>query len=169
MTSSTLKKIKAADLKPGMHLHGRCRSWMDHPFWRSKFTLSDPADIRRILDSGIVEAWIDTTKGDDLPAATRGKPPADSVPFVTTTHTQKADARHARASKQGALDEEIKRAAMICVRARSAVVSMSQEVRMGKAINAEAAGERVEEISSSVLRNPGARISLVVCFRNSAT
>lgn len=160
MTSSTLKKIKAADLKPGMHLHGLCGSWMDHPFWRSKFTLSDPADIRRILDSGIVEVWIDTARGDDLPAATPGKPPVDSAPSVTTAHAQTADASYARAPKQVALDEELKRAAMICARARSAVVSMFQEVRMGKAINAEAAGELVEEISSSVLRNPGALISL---------
>jgi HD-GYP domain-containing protein (c-di-GMP phosphodiesterase class II) len=37
---------------------------------------------------------------------------------------------------------------------------MFQEVRMGNAISAEAAGELVEEISSSVLRNPGALISL---------
>jgi putative nucleotidyltransferase with HDIG domain len=160
MTRSTLKKIKAADLKPGMHLHELCGSWMDHPFWRSRFTLSDPADIRRILDSGIVEVWIDTAKGADLPATASGKPPTEPAPAVTTTPAQPVDTPYARAPKQVALDEELKRAAMICARARSAVVSMFQEVRMGKAINAEAAGELVEEISSSVLRNPGALISL---------
>jgi putative nucleotidyltransferase with HDIG domain len=37
---------------------------------------------------------------------------------------------------------------------------MFQEVRMGKAISSEAAGELVDEISSSVMRNPGALISL---------
>jgi len=37
---------------------------------------------------------------------------------------------------------------------------MFQEVRMGKAIEAEAAAPLVEEISNSVLRNPGALISL---------
>jgi putative nucleotidyltransferase with HDIG domain len=37
---------------------------------------------------------------------------------------------------------------------------MFQEVRMGKAISADAAGELVDEISSSVRRNPGALISL---------
>lgn len=88
MTRSTLKKIKTADLKPGMHLHGLCGSWMDHPFWRSKFTLNDPADIRRILDSGIVEVWIDTAKGDDLPAAASRKPPMDPAP-LSPRHTRK--------------------------------------------------------------------------------
>jgi HD-GYP domain-containing protein (c-di-GMP phosphodiesterase class II) len=37
---------------------------------------------------------------------------------------------------------------------------MFQEVRMGKAISAETAGPLVEEISSSMMRNPGALISL---------
>ena len=56
--------------------------------------------------------------------------------------------------------EEVKRAAKICANGKAAVVSMFQEVRMGNAISAEAAGELVDEISSSVLRNPGALISL---------
>jgi HD-GYP domain-containing protein (c-di-GMP phosphodiesterase class II) len=56
--------------------------------------------------------------------------------------------------------EEVKRAAKICAHGKDAVVSMFQEVRMGKAISAEAAGELVDEISSSVARNPGALISL---------
>ncbi len=161
MTRSTLRKIKATDLKPGMHLHELCGSWMDHPFWRSKFTLSDPADIRRILDSGIVEVWIDTAKGADLPATSSARPPVDSAPAMNATHAPTdSGPPHAWTTKQVTLDEELKRAAMICARARSAVVSMFQEVRMGKAIDAEAAGELVEEISSSVLRNPGALISL---------
>src|SRR5690606_24261568 len=51
-------------------------------------------------------------------------------------------------------------AAKICNKAKGAVMSMFQEVRMGKAIDAGAAGELVDEISSSVRRNPGALISL---------
>ena len=44
--------------------------------------------------------------------------------------------------------------------ATKAVKSMFEEVRMGNAVSAEAANELVEEISSSVYRNPGALISL---------
>ncbi|MDO9220456.1 MAG: HD-GYP domain-containing protein, partial [Thiobacillus sp.] len=65
-----------------------------------------------------------------------------------------------KVAKPVAMSEELQRAAMICAKARQAVVSMFQEVRMGNAINAEAVGELVEEISSSVIRNPGALISL---------
>jgi putative nucleotidyltransferase with HDIG domain len=55
---------------------------------------------------------------------------------------------------------EVNRAAKICAKSKEAVVSMFQEARMGKAIDHEAAGELVEEISASVMRNPGALISL---------
>jgi putative nucleotidyltransferase with HDIG domain len=151
-----LKKIKARDLQLGMHLHELCGSWMEHPFWRSKFILSDPEDIRRVLESGIVEVWIDTDKGLDIP----GKIKAEVDASVTAVLMEAEIAQLRRATDPVSMSEELQRAAMICAKARQAVVSMFQEVRMGKAISAEAAGDLVEEISSSVLRNPGALISL---------
>jgi len=153
------KKIKAKDLRLGMHLDELCGSWMEHPFWRSKFVLKDPQDIRRILDSGITEVWIDTSKGLDVP----GKTQQETEQTVTEMLMEAEIERPAQARQsdlQTSMDEELKRAAMICAKARHAVVSMFQEVRMGKAVSAEAAGELVEEISTSVLRNPGALISL---------
>lgn len=139
-----------------MHLHELCGSWMEHPFWRSKFTLNDPEDIRRILESGIAEVWIDTDKGLDVP----GKIRAEVEESVTDVLMEAEIAQHGRATGPASMSEELQRAAMICAKAKQAVVSMFQEVRMGNAISAEAAGDLVEEISSSVLRNPGALISL---------
>jgi len=149
-----LKKIKARDLQLGMHLHGLCGSWMEHPFWRSKFTLTDTEDIRRICDSGITEVWIDVAKGLDTPTAK--EEPGPSVTAVM--HTEIAPGIDAL--KPASMSEELQRAAMICAKAKKAVVSMFREVRMGKAISAEDASKLVEEISSSVIRNPGALISL---------
>jgi putative nucleotidyltransferase with HDIG domain len=151
-----LKKIQAKDLQLGMHLHELCGSWMEHPFWRSKFTLADPADIRRIRDSGITEVWIDTDKGLDTPDTTQ----LETEESVTDVLMEAEIAHLVEPPKPTSMSDELKRAAMICSKARHAVVSMFQEVRMGNAISAEAAGELVEEISSSVLRNPGALISL---------
>lgn len=151
-----LKKIQAKDLQVGMHLHELCGSWMEHPFWRSKFTLTDPEDIRRIRESGISEVWIDSDKGLDLPE----NPQVEAEKSVTEVLMVAEVAQRTKASKPASMSEELQRAAMICSKARHAVVSMFQEVRMGKAISAEDAGELVEEISSSVLRNPGALISL---------
>ena len=146
-----LRKIQASELQVGMHLHELCGSWMDHPFWRSRFTLTDPTDIRRILESGITEVRIDTIKGLDVPAKRTVEKPADPAPDKTP---------RVEAPKSVPRMEELKRAAMVCKKAKQAVVSMFQEVRMGNAISAESAGELVDEISSSVIRNPGALISL---------
>ena len=139
-----------------MHLHDLCGSWMDHPFWRSRFTLTDPADLQRLRESPIKEVWIDVAKGLDLPAEHRGEAEESATELLMEAKVTQP----ARAPQQVPISEELKRAAMICAKAKHAVVSMFQEVRMGKAIDAEAAGELVEEISSSVMRNPGALISL---------
>ncbi|WP_324779306.1 HD-GYP domain-containing protein [Thiobacillus sedimenti] len=151
-----LKKIHVNNLRPGMHLHELVGPWMSHPFWRSKFVLTDPADIRRIVESGITEVWIDASKGLDVADAPTGVP----EPSVSDMLMEAEVRQPVAAPRQTSMSEELKRAAMICAKARHAVVAMFQEVRMGKAISAEAAGELVEEISSSVLRNPGALISL---------
>lgn len=151
-----LKKIQAKDLQPGMHLHELCGSWLDHPFWRTRFTLNDPEDIRRILDSGITEVWIDTDKGIDASAAQ----PTAAAPSATDVLMEAEIGRGPRQVERASMQDELARAAAICAKARTAVVSMFSEVRMGKAVRAEDAGELVEEISASVLRNPGALISL---------
>jgi putative nucleotidyltransferase with HDIG domain len=58
------------------------------------------------------------------------------------------------------MQEEAARAAKICAKSKQAVVSMFQEARMGNAIDAKDCAPLVEEISNSVMRNPGALISL---------
>jgi HD-GYP domain-containing protein (c-di-GMP phosphodiesterase class II) len=58
------------------------------------------------------------------------------------------------------MQDEIQLAASICSESKRAVVSMFNEARMGKAVDAANAQSLVEEISDSVRRNPGALISL---------
>jgi HD-GYP domain-containing protein (c-di-GMP phosphodiesterase class II) len=150
-----LKKIDVEHLRMGMHIHEFCGSWMDHPFWRTNFVLTDPTDIRRIIDSGITELWIDVEKGDDVALGNTLEESDAAVDEVLS-----GTANRVEAPKQVSIAEEAKRAARICANAKGAVVSMFNEVRMGKAISTEAAGELVDEITSSVMRNPGALISL---------
>jgi HD-GYP domain-containing protein (c-di-GMP phosphodiesterase class II) len=155
-----LKKIGVEHLSVGMHLEELCGSWMEHPFWRTKFVIKNPKDIRLIIESGITEVWIDVDKGLDIPAAAskeqvEAKVDAELMNTAVATGTPVQAPR-----KQVAMAEEVKRAAKICANSKEAVLSMFQEVRMGKAISSEAAGELVDEISSSVMRNPGALISL---------
>ena len=164
-----LKKIAVDQLTLGMHIHEFCGSYMSHPFWREKFVLDDPKDLRSIKACGVKEVWIDNQKGVDV----QGKNPEDVAqtveaklqevgstgldlprpPLASMSHASTSQPRTSHA-------DEIKRAAKICSKAKEAVVSMFKEARMGKAVDHAAAGALVEEISGSVMRNPGALISL---------
>ena len=61
-----LKTIRVEQLRIGMHIDEFCGSWISHPFWRSKFTLSTEDERRQILAAGIAEVRIDTRKGLDV-------------------------------------------------------------------------------------------------------
>jgi len=151
-----LKRIYVEFLKPGMYLHELCASWMSHPFWRNSFVLDDPNDIQRILESGIKEAWIDSSKGLDLESVQTKEQTEKEIDRELTRAIESSVTMPERT----VLSVEMPRAAKICAKALEAVVSMFQEGRMGKAIQAKDAMPLVEEIGSSVLRNPGALISL---------
>jgi len=153
-----LKKIKVEQLTTGMHLKEFCGSWMEHPFWRTSFVITDPADIDAILASSIKEVWIDASKGLDV---------APDEPVVTVAETEaQVDAELHKAAKAERrlapipVSAEIEQAAKICAQSKRAVTSMFQEARMGKAVNTAGAQKLVEEISDSISRNAGALISL---------
>jgi len=150
-----LKKIPVEQIRLGMHLEAFCGAWLEHPFWRNKFVLNNAKDIALILESPIKEVWINIAKGLDTETAALATDTAieivtaESVPYAPPAVQEKTG-----------FNDEIRRAAKICAKGKEAVVSMFQEARMGKAIEAEAAAPLVEEISNSVMRNPGALISL---------
>lgn len=148
-----LKKIPVEQVRLGMHLQAFCGAWLDHPFWRTRFVLDDPADITLIRESAVREVWIDTAKGLDVEAAL-------ATPVETVDSAAAIPPEAPQPQPKTALADELKRASKIVTMGKEAVVSMFQEARMGKAIEAEAAAPLVEEISNSVLRNPGALISL---------
>lgn len=153
-----LKKISVDKLTLGMHLKEFCGSWMEHPFWRTQFVLTDPKDIEVIRASSIKEVWIDCNKGLDVAADVPTVSVAETEAQVDAELNQIAESKREIAPTPVAV--EIERAAKICAQAKRAVTSMFQEARMGKAVNAASAQKLVEEISDSVSRNPGALISL---------
>jgi len=148
-----LKKIPVQQLTLGMHLQAFCGAWLDHPFWRTKFVLTDPNDLTLITESAIKEVWIDITKGCDVAVS-------DETSGTATVTAEELPPEQPVVQEKASFSDEIKRATKIVAKGREAVVSMFQEARMGKAIEAEAAAPLIEEISNSVLRNPGALISL---------
>jgi len=150
-----LKRIHVKQLRLGMHVHELCSSWMDHPFWRGAFMLDNPKNLQIILSTGIKEVWIDTSKGLD---AEDGADEEAIAKEVENTLAQ-ADSTSKIALRIDT-HQEAARAIKICAKSRQAVTSMFQEARMGKALSADDALPIVEEITTSVMRNPGALIGL---------
>mgnify|MGYP003949023857 FL=1 len=153
-----LKKISVEQLKVGMYLKEFCGSWMEHPFWRSGFVISDPKDIQAILASSIKEVWIDTGKGLDVPADQYSTSEVQAqVEVEAQLHAAVSTPRD---TAPVSVADEWGRAARICRQSRQAVMSMFEEARMGKAVDTGAARQLVEDITDSVARNPDALISL---------
>ncbi|APW36170.1 phosphodiesterase [Rhodoferax koreense] len=153
-----LKRIRTQQLVLGMHLSEFCGSWMEHPFWRTKFVLTDPADIDRILASSIQEVWIDASKGLDVPPDAPVILEASSADAID--QVMQASATGQRDTAEVATAVELERAARICAKSRQAVTAMFKEARLGQAVDTAVALHVVQEITDSVARNGEALIGL---------
>jgi HD-GYP domain-containing protein (c-di-GMP phosphodiesterase class II) len=156
--SKMLKKISVEQLEIGMHLKEFCGSWMEHPFWRTGFVISNAKELKSILDSSIKEVWIDASKGRDVPPGQPAELPEQAEERINKELSQAEPPPRELAPVSTAV--ELQRAAKICHQSKQAVISMFKEARMGKAVDTGGAQALVEEISDSVTRNPGALISL---------
>ena len=150
-----LIRIHVKQLRLGMHVHELCGSWMDHPFWRGAFLLNDPSDLKTLLSTGLKEVWIDDAKG----LGVEGGKDEESVAAEIETTLAKADTAGPVVQRIN-IAQEAARAIKICAKSKQAVTSMFKEARMGKALSSDDALPIVEEISTSVMRNPGALIGL---------
>jgi putative nucleotidyltransferase with HDIG domain len=153
-----LKKIATRDVRLGMYIQAFCGSWMEHPFWRSKFVLTDPADLRLVHTCSIQEVWIDVAQGLDV---AEGRAALDAVESPEQIEAvQGLDEAISDRLAVVSMQEELQRASRIVNSARGAVISMFADARMGKAIDKEVARQVAEDIADSVTRNSGALISL---------
>jgi putative nucleotidyltransferase with HDIG domain len=153
-----LKRIPVKQLRIGMYIHEFCGSWYDHPFWRNAFMLDKPEDLRDILSTGIKEVWIDIGKGLDVESGEDGK--SEKAVAAEIDNTLARANAGSKVPHHVDITQEAVRAVKICAQSKQAVASMFKEARMGKALNASDALPVVEEITTSVMHNPGALISL---------
>lgn len=163
-----LKIVSTKQVRLGMFIHELKGSWIDHPFWKKAFKLEDASDLKKLQASAIKEVVIDTSKGLDVledvqPAVVQ--PQSNQSEASTQASALPADVAPAVKAppkiKRITSSEERARAKQVISASKKAVTSMFNDVRMGKAIKAEAAMQFVDEIAESVARNEGALISLV--------
>lgn len=157
-----LKTIAVNQVRIGMYIHELKGPWMDHPFWRSKFILKDEMDLLKLKGSALKQVVIDVKRGLDV------LPEPEPVATVLTDKELallELDSLGLEEMppqvKQAPLDAEHRKAAKIIQSSRREMMSMFQDLRMGKVIEAANVMPLVEEISASVTRNTHALISLV--------
>ena len=179
-----LKKIRVDQVRLGMHLHALEGAWMDHPFWKTRFIIRDAEQLRKLTDSVIKEVWIDPEKGLDVPdevvaaSPTPARAPAPAMPVAAPPAAQPALATAgagpaslpARPPSRPAstpvpapsrsFAEEMRTATAVCQKGKAQMQKMFSEARLGRALDAESCMPLVHEISDSVIRNPGAIVSL---------
>ncbi|MDH5444757.1 MAG: HD-GYP domain-containing protein [Gammaproteobacteria bacterium] len=150
-----LKKIKVSQVKPGMYVHDLDCGWLEHPFFRSRFTVSDESVVEKIVVTEIQHLVIDTEKGIDCEE--------ESVCDVQSTLQQNISDNHARKEgdgKQVPAADEIDNARHIYQEATGVIHHLYEEVRLGKQVVLEHIEPITEKIVNSVFRNKDALISL---------
>jgi HD-GYP domain-containing protein (c-di-GMP phosphodiesterase class II) len=174
-----LKRIAVSQVDLGMFIHKLEARWFDHPFWKSRFLLEDPENLRDLKKSGIASVVIDTSKGKDIapqPAvrkATIAGAPIQKRPAVVASRPtsriaalksrQSIDLKSTRAAPIG---QELKPAQQVMANAQRGLEKVLVDARLGKAVKLKAVVPIVQEIYASVQRNPHAFSGLMRCKLN---
>lgn len=153
------KRIGVDQLRVGMYIEEFCSSWLDHPFWRSGFVITDIRDIERIQASSVTEVWIDCAKGIDIAPGRKSVSEDEANARIDAELNQLADEELTdEPARQG---QDYASAAAIVRQARQLVISIFNDARMGKAIDMAGARQLVERVLDSVTRNSCALTSLL--------
>ncbi len=151
-----IKCIQVDDLKVGMYIHDLNCDWMSHPFLMQRFLVRDESAIAKIAASGIHEVYIDTLRGLDVSHA----------PTVSEVRERLESEMTAFAAREQALPQkleagaELQQARVIHEQAHRIVFDIMRDVRLGKQVELEEVEPVVGRMTSSILRNNGALLSL---------
>jgi HD-GYP domain-containing protein (c-di-GMP phosphodiesterase class II) len=140
-----------------MYIHDLDCSWMEHPFLRHRFLVTDMDEVAKVHAAGIRRVVIDCGRGLDVDDA----PTLEEADAQTELELAELAARPLPAPPHTTLGDELQRAASIQRQAAGLVRSVMQDARLGKAIELEAVSPVVESITASILRNQGALLSLM--------
>jgi len=178
-----LKKISIDEARIGMYIHQVDVRWIDNPFWKKSFKIETQADYQKLISSKIKTIIIDTSKGFDVLAESdqsekknlandeiasnlsiksipsEAPAPQDTSPDIKQEEKQIITKNPSLVPISAIQEREF--ATRAIQESKQAVESMFNDVRMGKAVSTEAAMPIIEELTSSVIRNQGALISLV--------
>lgn len=152
-----IKKIKVDQLKPGVYIdHLNC-DWLNHPFISNKIKIKTEQDIKKIIQHGINEVYIDTDKGLDIADA----PTKKEADLVIQKEIDNINDTKYRTRSHTSLKEELVRAKDIVKDSKKTMQTIMEDVRLGKQIELNQVETVVDKIAESILHNKDALISLV--------
>ncbi|MFZ2267704.1 MAG: HD-GYP domain-containing protein [Azonexus sp.] len=152
-----IKQIHTNQLKPGMYIHDLNCGWLDHPFVSSTFKVLDTATVDKIINLGIRELYIDTTKGADVWAA----PTQQEVNADLERRLQEIAEKKAAKPIITELREETARARRLHGEANKVVRNVMDDIRLGKALQVDRVMPLIENTVESIFRNQDALLPLV--------
>ena len=154
-----LKKIKVNDVRLGMYIQEVCGSWMDHPFWKKSFKLTDDNDLNTLKNCGVDEIWIDTSLGLDVDSGVAAHSQSEAE-LKVENELKKIEQTPQKTEALVSLQIELIAAKKLHTKTKEAVVSLFKDVRMGNALKLDGAVSLVDELNQSIIRNPSALICL---------
>jgi HD-GYP domain-containing protein (c-di-GMP phosphodiesterase class II) len=149
-----------------MFIHDLDCSWIEHPFVRSRFLLTSEEEIRKIHAAKIRRVVIDCGKGLDVSdaptvAEARDQTESELQQLATQPGPSAMAAAPLAPAARTTMAEELQRAIDIRRQAAGLVREVMQDARLGKAIELDRVTPVVENITASILRNPGALLGLL--------
>jgi putative nucleotidyltransferase with HDIG domain len=151
-----VKKIKVKQLKPGMYIHDLDCGWLDHPFFTNSLKIKNKQMIKKIIDAGLQEVYIDTSKGLDVANA----PTEAEVSKEIQDKIDKITDRNRKGKNIVPVQEELIQAKKIKKAAIKTVEKIMDDVRLGKQLELEKMDHMVEGMVDSILRNEDALTNL---------
>lgn len=157
----TLKTVPSANVRLGMFIHGFEGSWWEHPFWRTRFLLTDIEDLQKLREfrRGVI---IDVAKSQAAPvrsadaAAVGAGAAVSTAPLADVTVPASGDTDAAAARSTTSFSVEQARAAALVAGAFETVRGTFDDVRLGRAIAHEKVAALVDDISGQLDRNASA-------------
>lgn len=145
-----IKKIKVTQLRQGMYINDLKCGWFNHPFALNHFKLKNENDIRKMIAAGVKEVEIDTSKGIDIFVVKKQEtPPVEDIHHAIAEPAKKIGAT-----------QELGQAKIAFAEAGEFITEMMTNVKMGKHVELEQVNPVINKMSSSILRNHNALLSL---------
>ncbi|MBF0125051.1 MAG: HD-GYP domain-containing protein [Magnetococcales bacterium] len=160
-----IKKILTSQLAPGMFVHDFNHNWKDPccqgrdpNFFATPRLITTEAELRRIIEHGIKDLYIDTARGDDV----AGAPLQRQVEAELEAQLHELGESHREAARyqQVSMEKEMEQAAQIKRQARQMVGNILEDVRMGQQVVIGPMKDMVTQMADSMFRNRDAILSL---------